>query len=98
MRLQLWGIVAGLAGALAACAPVSPKVGPDRASASDASAITWTDGKPAYSISCAVPGGCQERALAMCQGNYTTLKTENMPTVGAVRSTWGRPSIVIRCS
>ena len=60
--------------------------------------VTWSDGKPAYAISCENPGGCQERALAMCkQGNYTTLKTENMPTVGTVRSTWGKPSVVIRC-
>ncbi len=98
MRPLLWGVLAGAAGLLVACAP-SSKTGPDRASGSDASTITWSDGKPAYAISCSVPGGCQERALAMCrQGNYTTLKTENMPTVGAVRSTWGKPSVVIRCS
>jgi hypothetical protein len=98
MRLHFWGVLAGIAGMLAACSGPNATTGPDRASGSDASTITWTDGRPAYAISCETPGGCQERALAMCrQGNYTTLKSENMPTVGAVRSTWGKPSIVIRC-
>jgi hypothetical protein len=98
MRLCLWGILAGAAGVLAACAGASSKTGPDRASGSDASTVTWSDGKPAYAISCEVPGGCQERALAMCSpGNYTTLKSENMPTVGTVRSVQGKPSVVIRC-
>jgi len=97
MRSLLWATLAGAAGVLVACAP-SPTTGPDRASGSNASTVTWSDGKPAYAISCEVPGGCQERALAMCsQGNYTTLKSENMPTVGTVRSTWGKPSVVIRC-
>lgn len=98
MRLQIWGIVAGLAGALAACTAVNPKVGPDRSSASDATLITWSDGRPAYAISCENPGGCQERAIAMCpQGNYTTLKSENMPTIGTYREVFGKPSVVIRC-
>jgi hypothetical protein len=97
MRSLLWGVLAGAASVLAACAP-SSTTGVDRASASDATTVTWSDGKPAYAISCENPGGCQERALAMCkQGNYTTLKSENMPTVGTVRSTWGKPSVVIRC-
>lgn len=98
MRLHLWGVLAGVVGALAACSPVNQKVGPDRASASNATTVTWSDGKPAYAISCEVPGGCQERALAMCsQGNYTTLKSENMPTIGTYREVFGKPSIVIRC-
>jgi hypothetical protein len=97
MRSLLWAVLAGAAGVLVACSGPSPKPGPDRASASDATTITWSDGKPAYAISCENPGGCQERAIAMCKDNYTTLKSENMPTVGAVRSTWGKPSVVIRC-
>lgn len=98
MRSLLWGVLACAAGVLAACAP-SPTTGPDRASASDATSVTWSDGKPAYAISCENPGGCQERALAMCrQGSYTTLRSENMPTVGTVRSVQGKPSIVIRCA
>ena len=98
MRSILWGVLAGAAGVLAACGP-SSTTGPDRASGSDATAITWSDGKPAYAISCQNPGGCQERALAMCrQGNYTTLKSENMPTVGTYREVFGKPSVVIRCS
>jgi len=98
MRSFLWGVLAAAAGALAACGP-SATTGVDRASASDATSVTWSDGKPAYAISCQNPGGCQERALAMCrQGNYTTLKSENMPTVGTYREVFGKPSVVIRCS
>lgn len=97
MRSLLWGILAGAAGVLAACAP-SATTGFDRASASDAKTVTWSDGKPAYAISCENPGGCQERALAMCrQGNYTTLDSKNMPTVGTYREVLGKPSVVIRC-
>jgi len=54
---------------------------------------------PAYSITCDLPGGCQTRALALCNnGPLTTLKSENMPTVGDVRAVQGPPSIVVRCS
>jgi hypothetical protein len=98
MRSILWGVLAGAAGVLVACSGPKSTTGPDRASGSDATTITWSDGKPAYAISCENPGGCQERALAMCsQGNYTTLKSENMPTVGTVRTVMGKPSVVIRC-
>jgi len=87
----------GAALGLAACGP-SATTGPDRASGSNATAITWSDGQPAYSISCTVPGGCQQRALAMCnQGKYTTLKSEHMPIAGTARYDQGPPSVVIRC-
>jgi hypothetical protein len=92
----LLGIAAAIL-ATAACNNPSPTAGPDRASGSEATAITWTDGKQAYAITCMVPGGCQERALAMCKGNYTTLKSENMPMPGTVRSVQGQPSVVVRC-
>ena len=48
----------------------------------NATMITWTDGKQAIQITCGMPGGCQNRALAMCKGNYTTLNMDNMPTRG----------------
>jgi hypothetical protein len=97
MRSYLWGVLAIAAGVLAACA-TSSTTGFDRASRSDATSVTWSDGKPAYAISCENPGGCQERALAMCrQGNYTTLDSKNMPTVGTYREVFGKPSVVIRC-
>jgi len=99
MRSPFLGALAFAAGVLVGCSGPSSTTGPDRASGSNASTITWTDGKPAYAISCENPGGCQERALAMCsQGNYTTLKSENMPTVGTVRAVHGKPSVVIRCA
>lgn len=99
MRSILWGVLAGAAGMLVACTGPMSTTGPDRASGSDATSITWSDGKPAYAISCKVPGGCQERALALCRpASYTTLKSENMPTVGTVRTVMGPPSVVVRCS
>jgi hypothetical protein len=91
-------VLIGLAGAAAACTASTATTGPDRRTRSETSNVTWTDGKPAYAISCEDPGGCQERALALCPGgNYTTLKSENMPTVGAARAALGKPSVVIRC-
>lgn len=76
-----------------------PGLGPDRGTRSNASLVTWTDGKPAYSITCDLPGGCQTRALALCNsGPLTTLKSENMPTVGDVRAVQGPPSVVVRCA
>jgi hypothetical protein len=91
-------ILIGLAGAAASCAAPAATTGPDRKTRSETSNVTWTDGKPAYAISCEDAGGCQERALALCSGgNYTTLKSENMPTVGTARAALGKPSVVVRC-
>jgi hypothetical protein len=99
MRSLLWAVSAGAIGVLVACTGPSATTGFDRASGSTATKVTWNDGKPAYAISCSVPGGCQQRALALCnQGNYTTLDSDNMPTVGTVRAVHGAPSVVIRCS
>jgi hypothetical protein len=88
----------GLTVVLAACGPsAGPTSGSERASGSSVSTVTWTDGQPAYSIMCTVPGGCQDRALAMCNGKYNTLRSENMPMPGTVRSVQGPPSVVVRC-
>jgi hypothetical protein len=62
--------------------------------------VTWADGKAAYSIRCDAPGGCQQRAIQMCNssfGNYQVLKSENMPTTGDQRDVRGPASVVIRC-
>ena len=62
--------------------------------------ITWTDGKPALQINCEIPGGCQTRAVAMCNktnGDYTVLKMDNMPTRGDMTEVRGPASVVIRC-
>jgi hypothetical protein len=92
-------IFIGLAGGVAiACTEPSANTGSDRKTRSETSNVTWTDGKPAYAISCEDPGGCQARAMALCSGaNYTTLKSENMPTVGTARAALGKPSVVVRC-
>lgn len=98
MTASSWIFAVGLAGLLAACGPSAGTTsGTERGSGSTVSTVTWTDGQPAYSITCAVPGGCQDRALAMCNGKYTTLKSENMPMPGTVRSVQGQPAVVVRC-
>jgi hypothetical protein len=91
-------ILIGLAGVAAACTASTETTGSDRKTRSETSNVTWTDGKPAYAISCEDAGGCQTRAQALCPGgNYTTLKSENMPTVGTARAALGKPSVVVRC-
>ena len=96
--MLLWTL-AGLAALLAAaCAAPTTAMGPDSASGSEASTVAWQDGKTAYAISCTVPQGCQQRALALCNnGNYTVLKSENMPTPGTYFAVPGKPLVVIRC-
>ena len=81
-----------------ACSIPSAALGPDSATRSDASAITWTDNQPAYAISCETAAGCQTRALALCKnGPSTILSSENLPTAGSRRAVLGRPSVVMRC-
>src|SRR5262245_14071258 len=54
--------------------------------------VTWSDGKPAYSINCDAPGGCMQRSMQMCNntfGNYQVLRSTNMPTTGDARDVRG---------
>lgn len=84
--------------ATAACETPKSDTGQDPATQSNAALINWTDGLPAYAISCDLPGGCQTRALAICKyGPYSVLKSENMPSAGNRREPLGPPSTVIRC-
>lgn len=81
------------------CSAPQRTTGNDPATMTDTSQITWSDGKPAYAISCADPSGCERRVLTLCtNGNYTTLKSENMPSIGTRRQELGPPSVVVRCS
>jgi hypothetical protein len=93
-----WILVLGMTVLAAACTTPSATPGPDSRSDTDATTITWTDGKPAIQITCGMPGGCQNRALAMCKGNYATLNMENMPTRGDARAVRGRGTVVVRCT
>ena len=86
-----------LLGALAACATTRGVAGSDRPTRSDAVQMTWSDGKAAYAITCEAPEGCQTRADALCNSNYTTLKSENMPSIGTRMTPLGKPSVVVRC-
>jgi len=98
LRAKTSGLAFAVLGAVAACSPVSTGMGPNSASTSNAATVTWADGKPAVAISCGMPSGCQERALAICKGNYATLKTENMPSAGTYREPQKAASVVVRCS
>ncbi len=83
--------------ALAACTTSRGTAGSDRPTRSDAVQMTWSDGKAAYAITCKSPQGCQARAEALCNSNYTVLKSENMPSIGTRMTPLGPPSIVVRC-
>jgi type IV pilus biogenesis protein CpaD/CtpE len=92
-------VVALLAGLTAACSQPDSTPGTDPSTSSTATAITWSDGKPAYDLACANPGGCQRRAQALCKNGYSILKAENMPVSGGVELfTTGKASATIRCS
>ena len=93
-----WIVVLGMAVLAAACTEPMKVPGPDRVSDTNATMITWTDGKQAIQITCGMPGGCQQRALAMCKGNYTTLNMDNMPTRGDASVVRGQGTVVVRCA
>ena len=93
-----WMVVVGMATLAMACEAPKPAVGPDRGTDTDAKMVTWTDGKEAIQITCGMPGGCQNRALAMCKGNYTVLNMENMPSRGDASVVRGTGTVVVRCA
>ena len=96
-----WMLCVGIAGLVAACGIGKGTLGNDPATESQASTVTWSDGQPAISINCKTPGGCQSRAVAVCNatgGNYTVLNMDNMPTRGDLGDMRGAASVVIRCS
>ena len=93
-----WILVLGMAGLAVACTAASGTLGHDPSSDTNATTITWTDGKPAIQITCAIPGRCQTRAVALCNGNFTVLSMENMPTRGDLREVRGAGTVVVRCA
>jgi len=93
-------LAVGLATLAAGCAVAKSTPGEDPRNGTNASIVTWSDGKEAIAISCNEPGACQTRAVAMCNrtnGDYTVLKMENMPTRGDLGTTRGAASAVVRC-
>ena len=93
-----WILVLGVAAFAVACTEPMRVPGPDRATDTNATMVTWTDGKQAIQITCGMPGGCQNRALAICKGNYTTLSMDNMPTRGDASVVRGQGTVVVRCA
>ncbi len=96
-----WTVLAGIVCLAVACGGEAKKEpGPDSNTGSDASVVPWSDGKSAIAISCNRPGGCQQRAQAMCPSGYTTLKSVNMPVSGgnAIMMPDQGISATIRCS
>ena len=82
----------------AACSPPSATLGNDPRNRTNASQVTWSDGKPAYAITCDLPGGCQTRALALCQNkSYTVLQSSHMTSIGTRLEVPEAGSVVIRC-
>ncbi len=94
-----WTVTLGIASLVVACADAKSTPGTDPDTRTTATMVTWSDGKPAISINCDIPGGCQSRALAMCKSsNYAVLKMDNMPTRGDATVVRGPASVVVRCS
>ncbi len=93
-----WMVVLGLVVLSAACTDPKTAPGSDPRSDTNATMITWTDGKQAIQITCSMPGGCQNRALAMCKGNYSVLNMDNMPTRGDATVVRGTGTVVVRCA
>jgi hypothetical protein len=93
-----WALVLGMAALAVACTDPGTVPGHDRSTDTNATMITWTDGKQAIQITCGMPGGCQNRALAMCKGNYTVLNMDNMPTRGDASIVRGTGTVVVRCA
>lgn len=93
-------LAVGVAALATACAVAKSTPGEDPRSGTNASMVTWADGKEAIAITCNEPGACQTRAVAMCNrtnGDYTVLKMENMPTRGDLGTVRGAASAVVRC-
>lgn len=95
-----FAVAAATALALIACAAPVATMGEDPTTQSDVKTVNWTDGKAAYELSCANPGGCQRRAQALCKGNnYQVLRSENMPVSAGIEVyTVGKASATIRCT
>jgi hypothetical protein len=82
-----------------ACADAKSMPGTDSETGTTASVITWSDGKPAFSIDCQLPGDCRNRAFALCSGDRSTvLKTDSMATAGDPRIVPDRTKMVVRCT
>lgn len=93
-----WLLVLGMVATAAACADPKRTLGRDPSSDTDAKMVAWSDGKEAIQITCGMPGGCQNRALAMCKGGFTVLSMDNMPTRGDASVVRGAGTVVVRCN
>jgi hypothetical protein len=82
-----------------ACADSKSTLGTDAETGTTATMTTWSDGKPAFSIECELPGDCRNRAFALCAGGrYSVLKMETAAMPDYARGVPGRSSAVVRCA
>jgi hypothetical protein len=89
-------LAAAVLASLAACGAPVTESGADLSSTT--STVTWTDGQPAFAITCDLPGACQTRSQALCyNGAYRVLDMQSMPGAGTQYEYLGRPSAVVRC-
>jgi hypothetical protein len=80
------------------CVDAKSTPGTDQETGTTATVITWTDGRPAFSIDCELPGDCRNRAFALCRGGtYAVLKMDTVST-GDARDMPGRSTAVARCT
>ena len=94
-----WLLGIGITALAVACSDPKSVPGNDPETRTNATMITWSDGKPAIAISCELPQSCQPRAIAMCKSsNYTVLKMDNMPTRGDASVVRGQGTVVVRCA
>ncbi len=75
-----WMFVVGITGLVAACGMAKSTPGEDPRTETNATQVTWTDGKPAIAISCKEPGACQTRAVAMCSAAAATTRRSRWRT------------------
>ena len=81
-----------------ACAGADTKSRPgiDDETGTTASVVTWSDGRPAFSIDCQLPGDCRNRAFALCRGGKYTVLKDTM--AGAAQVVPDRGTMVVRCT